>query len=55
MKKKNTLGKTTTLRVVVPIELCRRVEAAAINNNHKISTFIRVLLDEHVPQEGGKE
>ncbi len=50
MTPQKTLGETTTLRIATPYELYERIERAALKDNRKISAFVRLFLDKHLPK-----
>ena len=50
MSRINPLGKTETIRVVLPIKLYERIIKAAYNDNRTISEFVRLFLDKHIDE-----
>lgn len=52
---KKNLGDTVALRVLVPADLYNRILIEAARENRKVSAYLRLILSEHFPKEGGKE
>jgi hypothetical protein len=48
MAKKNVLGESKTVRIVLPIALYRLAENAAQKENRKLSPFLRILIQENL-------
>lgn len=49
MAKKKMLGETVTVRVVLPIELYKKVQIAAQEDDRFVSQFLRVMIQENLP------
>lgn len=53
MTRRKTLGKSTTIRLAVPIILHKRIVIAANETRRSISEFLRIFIDENLDNRKG--